>query len=580
MSYIESLSEPVEADLWDKLFPRQKDSPKTGEFELGLALGGTVSAGAYTAGVLDFLVEALDNWEAEKADNPKAPSWKITIKTMSGTSGGGVLAATLAKALSWEFPHVASRPLAPAVNNPFYHVWVESLDIKHLLSNGDLKKSGKLQSLLNSDCRFRAADYVARFPQTALNPKIRNYVANPLPIFLTLTNLKGIPYTVDWGNGLSQAYTNHADYVRMAIFTHGGNAPVREDELGISTNPLAGYISWETASQFALGSSAFPMGLPLQPLSRPVDHYRYRPVVIPGDGARPAEIRPQLVDWETLIPNGQTDVDPTYHFLAADGGTLNNEPIELCRRELAGMVGRNPREGEDAYRAVILIDPFADAPHLGSEKFTGLGDAVKSLLGGLISQARYDTQDILLASHPECYSRFMITAKRGNIIGGRAIATASLGAFGGFLCQEYREHDYFLGRKNCQDFLANPDNFWLPETNPLFEDWRSNNPAEANTLRRENAAGVYCLPAIPLFGSCLNNQTVPAYPSGQFDPDAKWFQDLLENRVDGIIDNFQNEITSFPARIYAEIGEHGGGKSFLIKKITEKIREGLSDWRL
>ena len=30
-----------------------------GTFELGLVLGGTVSAGAYTAGALDFLIEAL-----------------------------------------------------------------------------------------------------------------------------------------------------------------------------------------------------------------------------------------------------------------------------------------------------------------------------------------------------------------------------------------------------------------------------------------------------------------------------------------------------------------------------------------
>jgi hypothetical protein len=31
-----------------------------GTFEFALVLGGTVSAGAYTAGALDFLIEALD----------------------------------------------------------------------------------------------------------------------------------------------------------------------------------------------------------------------------------------------------------------------------------------------------------------------------------------------------------------------------------------------------------------------------------------------------------------------------------------------------------------------------------------
>jgi len=38
-----------------------------GSFELALVLGGTVSAGAYTAGAIDFLVEALDSFESAKS---------------------------------------------------------------------------------------------------------------------------------------------------------------------------------------------------------------------------------------------------------------------------------------------------------------------------------------------------------------------------------------------------------------------------------------------------------------------------------------------------------------------------------
>ena len=581
MAYIENLSQSVDPVLWDHLFPRKKDDPAQGVFELGLVLGGTVAAGAYTAGALDFLVEALDNWEAQKNSGDAVPDWKTVIKAMSGTSGGGVLAATLAKAVAWEFPPVRSKPLAPAIDNPFYHVWVESLDVKAFLSNDDLKAGGAIRSLLNSDCRFRAGEYVANFPLNMLGQKYRNYVANPLPVFLTLTNLKGIPCSVEWGNGVAQAYTDHADYVRLAVFTHGDNAPVRPDEFGVSVNPLNGFISWDDASKFALGTSAFPIGLPLQPLARPVEHYRYRPIIIPGDGTQTAEIKQQIVDWSALIPKGATDVDPTYHFLAADGGVMNNEPIELCRQELAGMVGRNPRAGKDAKRAVILIDPFADAPALGCESFTNLGDAAKSLLDSMKSQARYSTQDLLLAYRPECYSRFMITPRRGDIVGGKAIATASLGAFGGFLCQEYREHDYFLGRKNCQDFLAKPDQAWLPEDNSLFATWRANNPEAANALRKQNALGEFCLPLIPLYGNCLNTQFVPAYPSKRFDPDANWFQNLLEDRVDALLDKVNDELlSSFLSKLYVEIGEVLGGKSKIVKGITKKIREGLDEWAL
>ena len=42
-------------------------------FELALVLGGTVSAGAYTAGAIDFLAEALDCFEAAK-NKKKAPN--------------------------------------------------------------------------------------------------------------------------------------------------------------------------------------------------------------------------------------------------------------------------------------------------------------------------------------------------------------------------------------------------------------------------------------------------------------------------------------------------------------------------
>jgi hypothetical protein len=356
---------------------------------------------------------------------------------------------------------------------------------------------------------------------------------------------------------------------------------VREDEFGVSTNPLPGYLSWDLAAKFALGTSAFPIGLPLQPLSRPAEHYRYRPVVIPGNGKSPDEIVPLAVNWQALIPPGQTDVDPNYHFLAADGGVTDNEPVELCRTELAGMTGRNPRSGDEAVRAVILVDPFAEDTNLCSEIFTNLGDEAKSLFSSLLSQTRYDSQDLLLACHPDCYSRFMITARRDSIVGGKAIATACLGAFGGFLCQDYREHDYFLGRSNCKDFLENPDNLWFPETNPLFAAWRMANPTAANTMRRQDSKGRYSLPLIPLYGSAAQPKPfVPNYPTAKFNPQDAWFQELLEQRINALLDKMNHEmISSLIARLYVQLGEVFG-KPMLIRKVTESISKGIADWGL
>lgn len=585
MSNIDELLK-VDQDIIDRLFPARKDykDVEGDTFELALVLGGTVSAGAYTAGVLDFLIEALDCWESEKAKDSNPPNWKTIIKAVSGTSGGGVLAATFAKAVTWDFPHVSSpvNNPKPVPLNPFYHVWVDSLDIKYFLATDDLKGNGEIKSLLNSRCRTDAGNYVAHFPPSFLVEKRRSYVVDPLPVFLTLTNLKGIPYKVEWSGNLSQSYLSHIDYVRLAIFAHGGNGQVREDEFGVSFKPINGYISWDDVAKFALGTSAFPVGLPLEPLSRPIKHYCYRPIVIPGDnGTSNTEVKPSVIDWQSLVGKGQTDVDMTYHFLAADGGVINNEPIELCRRELAGILGRNPRDGKIAKRALILVDPFFDSPQLGPESSYNVLSGLGAVFNGLKNEARYDSQDLILAGDPDCYSRFMITANRGKSIGAKAIATASLGAFGGFLCQKYREHDFFLGRKNCQEFLANVENLWFPESNPTFADWSSRNPDLAKALKQKNSKGDFCLPLIPLYGTCVNKQSVPNYPTGEFKPKANWFQEALSDRVDVLLGKANDELTNdFISETFVNIGLNFGGKSKLIDFINDKITKGLKEWDL
>ena len=69
-------------------------------FEIGLVLGGAVSAGTYTAGVLDYLFEALEAWEAAKkkeAQLPlsqrKIPPHNVKINVIAGGSAGGMIAA-------------------------------------------------------------------------------------------------------------------------------------------------------------------------------------------------------------------------------------------------------------------------------------------------------------------------------------------------------------------------------------------------------------------------------------------------------------------------------------------------------
>ena len=64
-------------------------------FYLGLTMAGAISAGAYTAGVLDVLFEAMDlhnarykqgkahDWTGQFADRPRH---KVALRVISGTS--------------------------------------------------------------------------------------------------------------------------------------------------------------------------------------------------------------------------------------------------------------------------------------------------------------------------------------------------------------------------------------------------------------------------------------------------------------------------------------------------------------
>ena len=69
-------------------------------FRMGLAMAGAVSAGAYTAGVMDYLLEALENWQnAKELGIPGVPKHRLLIEVLSGASAGGMTAILTAAAM-------------------------------------------------------------------------------------------------------------------------------------------------------------------------------------------------------------------------------------------------------------------------------------------------------------------------------------------------------------------------------------------------------------------------------------------------------------------------------------------------
>lgn len=105
------------------------NTPQSQEpFRLGIAMAGAISAGAYTAGVMDYLLEALDRWQKAKDSGEAVPGHSVRIDAMTGASAGGMTAAIAARALQGEIVHVSmDRRSSPDAKraNMLYRSWVE-----------------------------------------------------------------------------------------------------------------------------------------------------------------------------------------------------------------------------------------------------------------------------------------------------------------------------------------------------------------------------------------------------------------------------------------------------------------------
>ena len=522
-------SVPAEADISRWFLDAPDVPPRT--FEFALVLGGTVSAGAYTAGAVDFLIEALDCFAPAKAAGT-APAHDVVLKLITGTSGGGVNAAIAARALAYDFPHVVrGTPVgAAATGNPFYDIWVKTLQLDRFLGTGDIK--GDVPSLLNGAAIDAGGAYIVGFQPGAA--RARSWVGSPLRVILTLTSLRGVPYRTALGPTLGQTYVNHADYARFAFVYPGRTlAEPRPDEqaLCFGAERLAQAIGWSEFSEFAKATSAFPVGFPARPLTRPTSHYRWRVVPYPAGPAGANTYMPVCPDWDAMIPPTGGDVPEDWHFLSVDGGATDNEPIELARTALAGLLGRNPRDPAVANRAVWLIDPFAGRAALGPAGVTPFASELGAIITTLTQQTRYGTADILMAADENVFSRYMLSPVRGDLTGEDAIASGGLGAFIGFACPDFMRFDYLLGRANCQAYIR--DEFVMLKENPLFDGWTAQQRTDFAV-----ASDPTMLPIIPLVGEAAVPESLDPWPKGKLDPET--LRDPIEARFRAV---FQQELS-------------------------------------
>src|SRR5690606_16825688 len=90
------------------------ENNKPEPFQIGLCLAGAISAGAYTAGVLDYLIETLEIRERKKLQNgaDQVPSHAVTIPIIGGASAGRMTEMILGTVLKQRIDSVTHLPNA------------------------------------------------------------------------------------------------------------------------------------------------------------------------------------------------------------------------------------------------------------------------------------------------------------------------------------------------------------------------------------------------------------------------------------------------------------------------------------
>lgn len=509
-------------------------------FELGLTLAGAISAGAYTAGVLDFLFQALDEWDNHRG-RPGVPADRVAIKVVTGASAGAITGAlsviALARGLhpveydqrerencypSYRPQDQAYRCVLPAL----WRTWVELPDMLRsgndtgLLGTSDLKtSSADLRSLLDASVLDRIKTSAIAAPADPEEGQLRQtpaeYISARLHVFMTLSNMRGIPYKVGFGRlGNKYGMITHGDRAHYVISGLGGcdthdsdwlAEDAREAATALSVNTLPQHAAapipeeWDDYGTAALASGAFPIGLAPRGLRYAARHYTRRKL--------PIELQ-QDVFITPDFPANLDQLEALFTFQTVDGGMVNNNPFDYAQFALFGRppARQDAREGR---RAILMVAPFPDPPKFPPEGSPAptLTAILRALYPALINQARFRISELAPALDDRDYSRFLIAPRRqiprtrqppsGEPPAAEeryAIASGLLGGFGGFLDEEFRSHDFQLGRRNCQLFLSR---FMTVPAGGLVE-------GSLNADRE--------VPVIPLMGSAATTVPLPRWP--------------------------------------------------------------------
>lgn len=490
------------------------------QFKIGINMAGAVSAGAYTAGVLDFLVEAIEEWEKAKKlyrlwlagprtepSPPPVPLHDVSIESFTGASAGGMCAAISSVLVQRPFDHIHGGD-EQRTTNTFYEAWVNQINILGLLRSDGVPSP--LTSIL--DCRI--IDHIANDALKPVALDRPDYIAEDLTLFLTLTSARGIPYPLYAGASNTEEHTTYyADRLRFQVVAGTGAAVSAVDAKALPANDMT-QGAWPLLREAAKATGAFPLFLQPRMLSRDAVDY-----ATPGWARICESPLPQLAP---AFPAGTAKFDNLY----VDGGVTDNDPFQLAHDYLVSTNHKalpghhNPPAADQANCAVLSVAPFPaqdvwDSNFNAAEE-SGVMQILAKLITVVVSQSRFQGESLAHLLSGAGFSRFVIAPSHDDKT-TLALQCGTLSAFGGFFSRGFRKHDFMLGRYNCQQFLR--AYFKLPEVNgviaaglekagtdaaKIMVSWAGRAPSDAPAQW-----GNTWIPLIPLCGSATEAMTEP-----------------------------------------------------------------------
>jgi len=490
-------------------------------------MAGAVSAGAYTAGVMDYLLETLDRWEKAKDENktallkhgsieeaiaagaydPSVPMHTVSLEVIGGASAGGMTSCITTLALFEGFQFVDHRN-PTGKGNRLFDTWVNLNDnqdaetLVQMCETSDLQ-NGTIPSLLNSEAIDGIADKANDIVVSKSNSKDSqdwpSYIAKDLELIMTICSLRGVPLEINFGSALTEksAETQQAQKGAPAhrMYMHKGIAHFTIDPEPLTNKDHLIPLDPNNAKdkQFAIecakATGAFPVGLKARPIPHPdLPDYVTQRKYIAAHIRRMFESQEININWDKIPEK--------FEFTAVDGGTINNEPFGEVLRVLEERTSHQANDKLQEH-ALMMIDPF---PNFAEESavvqpnyiLKTIAEIVPNLLSAIRRQAMVKESDISKSFVRKDNMRFLIFPVRRALKWDNdkqtetlqkddfPIACGGLDGFSGFFKREFREHDFFLGRKNCQSFLRKHFSVPFDEVTdkdtgeiifPIFSDW-------------------------------------------------------------------------------------------------------------